>query len=165
MNGTQRDDRGDRSAEDYVAGRERRLWHVILGVALILGGVALLASRAEWLDLGSIWHWWPLILIGLGVSKLLFDRAEERGGAIWLLAAGVYCGIGVWEPYGLSWATGWPVMIVAAGVSFLLGGAGWAACVVIDGPRRSSNSATGDSSVAGRALHGPADGKEVRHGN
>lgn len=185
MDGTRRDDRGDRSAEGYVvgrertpetspfvraelgyvAGRERRLWHVILGVAMILGGVALLASRADWLDLGSLWHWWPLILIGLGVSKLLFDRAEERGGGIWLLAAGVYCGIGVWEPYGLSWATGWPVMIVAAGASFLLGGAGWAGCVESDGSRRPSGSATGDSGVASAGLPGSADGTEVRRGN
>lgn len=164
MNGTRKDDHGDRSAEDYIFGRERAAWHAILGVALILGGLALLAARAEWLDLGPIWRWWPLILIGLGLAKLVFDRAEERSGAIWLLAAGVYCGIGVWEPYGLSWATGWPVMLVAAGVSFLLGGAGWAGGCG-RGPRRSPHSGAEDSALTGGAPHAPTESKEARHGS
>lgn len=143
---------------------DRSAWHAILGVALILGGLALLASRADWLDLGPIWRWWPLVLIGLGLSKLAFDRPEERSGGIWLLAAGLYCGIGVWEPYGLSWATGWPVMIVALGASFLLDGSGWARGCMGGGGRRPSTS-DAERSAATDPMHpaSPED-QEARHG-
>lgn len=136
-------------AEEHEDARDgRSTWHILLGVAFILGGLALLVGRVGWLDIGPLWSWWPLVLIGLGLAKLLFDRGEEREGGIWLLAAGIYCGIGVWEPYGLSWATGWPVMIVAVGVTMLLENKGFGGGCGHRRGRRRGRPDAGDSTSA-----------------
>lgn len=149
-------------AEEHEDARDgRSTWHVLLGVAFILGGLTLLAERAGWLDIGPLWQWWPLILIGLGLARLLFDRSEDRVDGIWLLAAGIYCGVGVWRPYGLSWATGWPVMVVALGVTLLLENTSFGGC---KRPRRRGERGGDDSTFSGQLHSAPANGKETRHG-
>jgi hypothetical protein len=139
----------------------RSAWHALLGVAFILGGLALLADRAGWLDIGPLWHWWPLILMVLGLARLIFDRPDERSGGIWLLAAGIYCGIGVWEPYGLSWVTGWPVMVVALGATLLFESTPFGGC---ERPRRRTDGAAGSDSRYTKDLQAVSpEGEEVRH--
>lgn len=99
---------------------ERSRWNAIIGAVLILAGVALLADRAGVLDIGIVWDYWPLIPIGLGATGLLFAPPGERSGGFWLLTGGIYSAIGVWGLFGLSWATGWPIFLVAAGFQVLI---------------------------------------------
>lgn len=129
--------------------------HGLLGVAFIVGGLVLLASRVGWLDIGPLREWWPLLVIGVGLALLawgLVDRSADLEGGVWVLAAGVYGAVGVWQPYGLSWATGWPVMIVALGVTFLLESAG-----------RGQGRDSAGTARKGNARPAPGTGEEARH--
>jgi len=107
-------------------GRQRRgetrgsSWHAILGGALILAGLALLAERAGVVDIGVVWEHWPLIPIVVGAAGLLFAPSGERWGGFWLLVSGLYCAIGVWNPFGLSWGSAWPIFLVAVGIQMLV---------------------------------------------
>lgn len=103
---------GGRKSRDQAG---RSPWHAILGGALILGGLALLAERAGMVEIAVVWDYWPLIPIGLGAAGLLFARRGERSGGFWLLVAGLYCAMGTWNLFGLSWGTGWPIFLVAGG--------------------------------------------------
>lgn len=95
---------------------------LVLGLFLIgLGALMLAASLGYHLPIGW-WRYFPVLLLGLGLWGLLFpSRHLDRSGAVWMLATGGYCLIGIFDLLGLGWSGGWPVFVIAAGVSFMLG--------------------------------------------
>ena len=97
----------------------RATWRAVIGAALVLAGVAMLADRIGWVDVGSIWNYWPLIPIGVGAIGLMVSRPSEWSGPFWVLMAGVYCAVSHWGLWGLSWMTAWPIFFVAAGIVML----------------------------------------------
>jgi len=48
------------------------------GIILLLAGLALLLRNAGILPIGSLWQYWPVILIVAGVMKLLNYRSETE---------------------------------------------------------------------------------------
>lgn len=88
------------------------------GIILILIGLVFLAGN---LDLGvrlDIGRLWPLILIGIGGSKLLFPGDGVRASGLPLLLIG---SIFLAHNYGvISLRQSWPLFIVAAGLSVLV---------------------------------------------
>jgi hypothetical protein len=92
------------------AGRSR----LVLGLFLLaLGGVMLA------INLGYE------VPIALGLWGLVVpSRHLDRSGAIWLLATGLYCLIGVFRLFSLGWGTAWPIFVIASGLSFLVRDAG-----------------------------------------
>jgi len=55
----------------------RRGGRIIAGSVLLLAGLALLLRNAGLLPIGSLWQYWPVILIAAGVAKLLNARPEQ----------------------------------------------------------------------------------------
>ncbi|MFO7304355.1 MAG: DUF5668 domain-containing protein [Gammaproteobacteria bacterium] len=93
---------------------------LVVGIVLFtLGGVLLatnLGARLPW----HLWEYFPLLLIALGVWGLVRpSRSFDRSGGLWMLAAGVYALISVFNVYGLSWTTAWPIFVIAAGISVI----------------------------------------------
>ena len=91
------------------------------GILLIVIGAALLLAQLRMFSLAPLGHWWPVILIGLGVIRL-FGGARQRWGGYWILVVGIYGAIGEWRPFGLTWGDAWPIFVIAAGVGILLRG-------------------------------------------
>jgi len=97
---------------------------LVIGIYLLGIGALLLASQLGHDIPGELWSYWPFLLVGLGVVKLLWpENAEERSGGLWMLAAGVYAWISLWRLFGLDWGSAWPIFLLAAGASILFGGA------------------------------------------
>lgn len=100
------------------AGRSR----LVLGLFLLALGALMLAINLGYhLPVG----WWkyfpaPFVLLGLW-GLILPNRHLERSGGVWLLAIGIYCFIGIFDLWRLGWGTAWPIFIIAAGVSFIVG--------------------------------------------
>jgi hypothetical protein len=95
----------------------------VLGLFLLLLGGLLMAENLGWDVPGSVWSYWPLLLIALGLTKMLWPgRAEERDSGFWLLAGGIDGWIATRELFGLGWGTAWPIMLIAAGVHMALEG-------------------------------------------
>lgn len=115
-----------RRAERYRRRHERRsapqrlAWRGVIGTALILGGLAMLASRVGVLDIGPLWDYWPLIPIAVGLVGMLVSRPREWSGPFWMLAGGIYCAVSYWGIWGFSWTTAWPIFLVAAGIVMVL---------------------------------------------
>jgi hypothetical protein len=92
---------------------------LIWGIFLIALGAMLLAVNLGWEGARGLWNYWPFLLIALGVAKMLFGRDRE-GGGFWLILAGLYGWISIWNVGGLTWGTAWPIFVIAGGLSVIL---------------------------------------------
>jgi len=99
----------------------RRHSRLLLGVGLMLLGAVLLADAVGFGIHASVWRMWPFVLIGLGALRIFGSQGEDREGGVWLLVGGVYGWLSVFHVAGLSWATAWPVLLVGAGLSAVIG--------------------------------------------
>ena len=92
----------------------------IFGLGILLGGVLLTLGNLDVLEVGDYWRFWPVLLIGLGLSHLV-NRGDSRKvgwGIFWILAGGIllldklgYIAFDVWDL--------WPVALVFAGGNLL----------------------------------------------
>ncbi len=93
---------------------------VIIGLAVVFFGVALLLRNVD-PELGrNVWHWWPILLILVGL-RVLFQPAEYRqnltGGIMLLL--GVMLLLNNLDIIDLRWEYIWPVIIVLVGLAIV----------------------------------------------
>ena len=93
---------------------------VILGGVLILFGLVFLLDNMGILDAGAVLRFWPLILIGIGLFKVLQPRDQgHRAVGVGMIAIGVFIllqtlAIGDWDFGDL-----WPVVLVVLGAVVL----------------------------------------------
>jgi hypothetical protein len=106
--------RGARRDRDGALGR------LILGSYLILIGALVFAANVGVDVPHGVWSYWPFLLMAGGAAKLFFGRGRALGEGFWLLLAGLYCWVSVWNLWGLTWGTAWPIFLVAAGFSMVL---------------------------------------------
>jgi hypothetical protein len=94
--------------------------HLVGGAILIVLGLIFLGSELDLLPWWSMGRLWPVILITIGAVRVIVpERPGNRGGAVWLLFVG---GVFVLHNYDvLSLQDSWPLFIVVAGVSILMG--------------------------------------------
>jgi hypothetical protein len=122
---------------------------IVAGTILVaLGGLFLLDNYGI-LEAGDVFRYWPLILIGLGLTRLLSPgrRDEYVGGVVLLFLGSVF----LLRALNLPWFrlhTVWPLLLVVLGVSLIF---------------KALRSRTGDSGVPGespgaRALAGAREG-------
>ena len=91
---------------------------LIWGLFLIVIGATLLAVNLGWELPHGAWNYWPFLLIAMGTAKMLFGGRD--GGGFWLILAGLYGWISIWNIGGLSWGTAWPIFVIAGGLSMLV---------------------------------------------
>ena len=95
--------------------------HLVVGIILLIVGGVLLLDSLGWGVAFQIWRYYPVLLLTLGVWGLIHPtRHLDRSGAVWFLAAGVYCLFGTYDLLGLGWGGAWPIFVIAAGVSVVL---------------------------------------------
>ena len=105
--------------------RESGDGHVLLGVALILVGLAFLADQADLLHVTISERMWPFIPLFFGLVRLSapgyqHGRRRPRRGAVWFLSIGIYGLVSEYRLFGLDYATSWPLLVVAAGLNMVL---------------------------------------------
>jgi hypothetical protein len=89
------------------------------GLVILTVGLAFLLDRLDLVEIGSIWQWWPAALILIGIQHLL-----SPGGLGWgisLVLLGVSYFLIVFHVMGLTWQTGWPLILVSVGLGFIVG--------------------------------------------
>lgn len=83
-------------------------------ILITLGAVFFLSQQGFW-EFDGLRHWWPLIVVAIGVGKLL-GGDERRGGGLWLIFVGSWLLANTNHWFGLTWRNSWPVMIIGVGV-------------------------------------------------
>jgi hypothetical protein len=90
---------------------------VFSGLVLIAVGVLFLLERLGLADFHYvIRHYWPLIIVIIGLSKVL--RRQIWGG-FWLIAIGAWLQISYLRLFGLSFSSSWPLLLIALGVGMI----------------------------------------------
>lgn len=83
------------------------------GMVLIALGTLFLLDRADVVDFRDVMrHYWPLLVIGSGVAKLVHG---EWWGGLWVIAVGTWMQMVTLHAFGLTWSTSWPFLLIVFG--------------------------------------------------
>jgi hypothetical protein len=105
----------DRKSAFSMTGR------IVAGVILIALGVAFTLDNMDLIDMSSVWQFWPLILVALGLGKLMTTPPPGRPReGWWLLFIGLWLLITELHVFGLWYHNSWPILIIGVGISMLL---------------------------------------------
>lgn len=93
---------------------------MILGLFLMVVGILALLDNLYVIELGSLWRFWPLIIVVLGLNKLINTATvRERGEGIWWIFLGLWLFVSIYHVFGLGFRDTWPMLLIAWGISML----------------------------------------------
>jgi cell wall-active antibiotic response 4TMS protein YvqF len=101
--------------------RNKRVTAAVFGVLLIGLGAVFILQNLGMVDAGNIGSWWPVILIGFGVSSLIApkDAGDSAGGVI-VTALGSFFLLRKFDVIDWRFRDVWPVLLLLAGISLIL---------------------------------------------
>lgn len=99
---------------------------IFWGIIIILFGVLFLLDQMGRLDFGSvISHYWPVLLILIGLWQLVSNNFRSPGGPLFLIALGIIFELGRLDILGRSaWHYVWPLLIILVGLGIVFGALG-----------------------------------------
>ena len=91
---------------------------LIAGTILLVVGLLFLLNNFDFIYLGPVTHFWPLIIIAIGVTKLLTAEhpTERRKGGWWMLV-GLWLLVSTTHLYGFSFHNSWPLLLIVLGIN------------------------------------------------
>jgi len=94
---------------------------LVWGIIIIVIGVTLVLDRMEIVEVDEIWHYWPLLLVVLGMNKMVgYPTARHFTNGLWLMFLGLWLFAVVEHLYGLTLHNSWPFVIIALGVKIVI---------------------------------------------
>jgi hypothetical protein len=84
-------------------------------------GVALLPEHTGILEMGSVRHYWPFLLVIFGISRIIQSPHDETMiKGFCLVFIGIWLYISLEHFWGLRLRETWPAVVIFYGVSFIL---------------------------------------------
>lgn len=88
------------------------------GFALILLGSLFLLDRLDIIHFGHVVrYFWPLIIVGIGVWRLL---NRDVWGGLWMLIIGIWLQVAHSRLFGLGYSSSWPLLLIGIGLYTIL---------------------------------------------
>lgn len=98
----------------------RRSGAIVAGLVILGIGIGLLLENVGLLPRNNMWQYWPMILVVLGAVKLLLpEEPHDRISGLWFVFLGGWLQASLSQVYGLSFATSWPILLIAIGIRLL----------------------------------------------
>jgi predicted membrane protein len=94
--------------------------HFILGLLIVLAGlVALADSLFPEIDI-SVWDYWPLVFVVIGIPKIFrpIDWHEFINGFLWILVGALLI-LSNLDIIKFTWKQIWPLLLIIAGIGML----------------------------------------------
>ncbi len=97
--------------------RRQLLW----GLVVVAIGLAFLLDQMEVVELRSIWHYSPLLLVVLGLNRLIgYPTPKQFTSGLWTMFIGFWL-FAVFEGlFGLTAWNSWPFLIIVGGVIMII---------------------------------------------
>lgn len=92
---------------------------LILGFILLIVGVVFLLDNFDVIYIGQpVSHFWPLIIIAIGISKATQAQNawDRRRGYAWIFF-GLWLLVSVLHMFGLYFHNSWPLLLIGLGVN------------------------------------------------
>ncbi|MGZ8288818.1 MAG: LiaI-LiaF-like domain-containing protein [Telluria sp.] len=97
--------------------RRQLMW----GLVLIGVGVAFLLDRLDLFGIWDLWHYWPLILVVVGINKMIgYPTAKHFSSGLWTVIVGLWLFATFENMFGLTFRNSWPILIIAWGVTLVI---------------------------------------------
>lgn len=95
--------------------------NVIWGLLFILAGSLLLLDRLDIFYVDSLWHYWPLVLVVLGMNKMIdYESGKQFSSGCWMVMIGFWLYACFEHIWGLTFGNSWPVFLIACGIGELM---------------------------------------------
>jgi hypothetical protein len=94
---------------------------MFIGLLLMLAGTIFLLAQLDLVQLGEIWHWWPILVIAIGAARLFRWRSADgvASGLSWVLF-GFWFLANIHEWFGMTWRKSWPLGLVVVGLEMIV---------------------------------------------
>jgi len=93
---------------------------IIFGAAILLAGLALLLNNLYIIDVGSVWDYWPLIIVALGLNRIVqAENSWEVRRGVWLTFIGLWLFISIGHVFGLTFRESWPILLIGIGIGMV----------------------------------------------
>jgi hypothetical protein len=91
---------------------------VLWGLLLVGLGVAFLMDQMDMIEIRSLWHYAPLLLVVIGINQTIgYPNAREFSSGLWTVFIGLWL-FAVFEGlWGLTFRNSWPLFIIITGVT------------------------------------------------
>lgn len=101
-------------------GRQKRVTAAVFGVILIGLGTVFGLQNLRVVDAGSIGSWWPVVLIGFGLSSLIApkDAGDSVGGAL-MAGFGTFFLLHKFDVIDWRLRDVWPGFLILGGISLI----------------------------------------------
>ncbi|MFL6709424.1 MAG: LiaF transmembrane domain-containing protein [Massilia sp.] len=97
--------------------RKQLMW----GLVLVAFGVGLLLDQMGKLDILSLWHYLPLLMLVIGINKMIgYPTADEFTEGLWWLIIGGWLFGNLEHIFGMHFESSWPYLIIAWGLTLIL---------------------------------------------
>jgi hypothetical protein len=91
---------------------------LVAGTILLVVGLLFLFNNFDFIELGPISHFWPLIIIAIGITKFLdADHPADRRRGGWWVMIGLWLLISTLHWYGFSFHNSWPILLIVLGIN------------------------------------------------
>ncbi|KQQ89181.1 LiaI-LiaF-like domain-containing protein [Massilia sp. Leaf139] len=105
------------SSDNGYTTRKQMLW----GLVLIAVGTIFLLDRMDIADASSIWHYWPLLLVVVGINQTIgYPSAREFRSGLWTIFIGLWLFAVFENLFGLTFRNSWPLFLLMAGLQLVL---------------------------------------------
>src|SRR4029453_1491232 len=100
--------------------RHRRVTAAVFGVILISLGAMFILQNFGMVDAGEIGSWWPVLLLGFGMSSLIApkDPGDAAAGAA-MTGLGAFFLLRKFDVIDWRLRDAWPVFLIFAGVALI----------------------------------------------
>lgn len=100
--------------------RQKRVTAAVFGVILIGLGAVFAMQNFGMVDAGSLGSWWPVVLIGFGLSSLIApkDAGDSVGGAI-MAGFGTFFLLHKFDVIDWRLRDVWPAFLILGGMSLI----------------------------------------------
>ena len=99
------------------AARKQVMW----GLVLIAVGVIFLLDRMDLVDVRSLWHYWPLLIVAAGINQTIgYPSAREFSNGLWTVFIGLWLFAVFENILGLTFRNSWPLFLLMWGLQMVL---------------------------------------------
>jgi hypothetical protein len=94
---------------------------MLVGLVLVVLGIALFLDQMGMFDLLRLWHFWPLLLVVVGINRMIGSpSARDFTGGLWLTCIGLWLFALFEGRFGLTLYNSWPLFIIISGLAMVL---------------------------------------------